>query len=87
MSRLDVTSTEFRSRPGRYLDEAGRRPVFITQDEGPVRVLLDIDEYERLKRHDTRRAMHPADLPDHLKDELEKGWRGEPTPELDHLLR
>ena len=37
-------------------------------------------------KHDTRRALYPDELPEHLKAELEKGFDGETTPELDHLM-
>ncbi len=47
---------------------------------------IDIEEYERLKRYDTRQALYPHELSDELKAELEKGYQGEATPELDHLL-
>lgn len=47
-----VTSTDFQNRAGQYLDESGKGPVFITRYDRPVRVLLDIDEYERLSRID-----------------------------------
>ena len=49
-----VTSTEFRARAGVYLDEAGKQPVFITKHDRVTRVVLDIDEYERLKAQDDR---------------------------------
>ncbi len=81
-----VTSTEFQTRAGQYLDEAGKAPVFITRYDRPVRVLIDIDEYQRLKEFDTREALYPYELSDELKNELEEGFKGELTPELDHLL-
>lgn len=47
-----VASTEFQNRAGLYLDQAAKAPVFITRHRRPVRVLIDIEEYERLKSRD-----------------------------------
>lgn len=55
MAHKTVTSTEFRNKAGLYLDEAGKTPVFITKHGREARVLLDIEEYERLKALDARR--------------------------------
>lgn len=87
MTDKTVPSTEFQNRAGRWIDESGKAPVFITRYDRPVRVLLDIEEYERLKSYDTRKALAPHELSDALKAELEKGYQGEPTPELDHLMK
>lgn len=87
MAHMTVTSTEFQTRAGKYLDEAAKAPVYITRHERPVRVLVDVAEYERLKEFDTRRAYLVEDLPDHIKADIERGYKGEQTPELDHLLK
>lgn len=88
MEPKSVTATEFQHRAGQYLDEAGRGPVFITRYRRPMRVLIDIEEYKRLKRRDdTRKALYPHELSDEIRAELEKGYRGEPTPGLDRLLK
>ena len=84
---INVTSTEFQTRAGRYIESSGKQPVFITKHDRPVRVLIDVDEYERLKAHDTRQALAPHELDDEFKSELEKGFQGAPTPELDHLMK
>ena len=86
MDQHNISSTEFQQKAGRYLDEAGKAPVFITRYDRPVRVLLDIDEYERLKKYDTRRALYPHELSDELKAEFDHGYQGENTPELDQYL-
>lgn len=86
MSDTTVSSTEFQTRAGQYIDEAGKAPVFITKHNRPLRVLIDVEEYERLKSLDTRRAYYPEELPDHIRAELEKGFQGEATPDLDHLM-
>ncbi len=44
-----VTATEFKNRTGRYLDDAARAPVMITRFGRPVRILLDIEDYESLQ--------------------------------------
>jgi prevent-host-death family protein len=49
MTDTIVTATEFQNHVGRYLDAAARAPVFITKHRRPVRVLLDIEDYERLR--------------------------------------
>ena len=82
MDTKNISSSEFQQRAGRYLDESGKAPVFITRYGRPARVLLDIDEYERLKSYDTRRALYPHELSDDLKAELANGYQGEDTPAL-----
>ena len=81
-----VTSTDFQNRAGQYLDEAAKAPIFITRYDRPVRVLIDVEEYQRLKRCDTRQALYPHELSDALKAELEKGYQGRHLPELDQLM-
>lgn len=87
MTGKTVTATGFKTHTGRYLDEAAKEPVFITRHGRCTRVLLDIDEYERLNSYDTRRTYAPHELPEEIKEELEKGYQGRGTPELDHLLK
>ena len=87
MATKNVTSTEFQNRAGQYLEQSAKEPILITRYDRPIRVLLDIEEYERLKRYDTRRALSPDELSDELKEELERGYQGELTPELDDLMR
>jgi prevent-host-death family protein len=64
MADTIVASSEFQTRAGLYLDQAGKSPVFITKHKRPSRVLLDIDEYNRLKARDTRIAYLCEDLPE-----------------------
>jgi hypothetical protein len=52
-----------------------------------VRVLIDVEEYHRLKRGDTRQSFYPHELSDALKAELEKGYPGRHLPELDGLMK
>lgn len=62
MPELTVASTEFQNRAGLYLERSAKTPVFITRHNRPVRVLLDIDEYQRLKARDTRQAISAEEL-------------------------
>lgn len=88
MDQKRITSTEFQNHAGQYIDEAGREPVFITRYDRPVRVLIDIQEYERLKSFDTREYydLRTDKLPDDLLAELEKGYQGKEDTELDRLM-
>jgi prevent-host-death family protein len=86
MDEKSISSTEFQNKVGRYIDESAKAPVFITRYDRPMRVLLDIDEYERLKSYDTRKAYYPHELGDDIKKEFELGYQGEQTPDLDHLM-
>lgn len=45
-----VTSTEFQTRAGLYLDRAASGPVVITRHRRPSRVLLDVEHYRRLQK-------------------------------------
>ena len=58
MPQKTVTSTEFQARAGSYIEHAAKAPVIITKHSRPTRVLIDFEEYERLKSYDdTRRAV------------------------------
>jgi prevent-host-death family protein len=71
MADTIVASSEFQTRAGLYLDQAGKAPVFITKHKRPSRVLLDIDEYNRLKARDTRVVYKTEDLPEDIIKALE----------------
>ena len=81
-----VASTEFQARAGLYFEESGKEPVFITRYNRPARVLLDIEEYERLKRRDTREALAVEDLSWEEIENLSADDYGEVDPELEKLL-
>ncbi|MFC7292987.1 type II toxin-antitoxin system Phd/YefM family antitoxin [Hirschia litorea] len=51
-----VTSTEFQNNAGRFLDEARKIPIGIQKHGHKSHVLLDIDEYNRLKSMDETNA-------------------------------
>lgn len=87
MPTKEVSSTYFQNHAGQYLEESAKRPVFITRYNHPVRVLLDIEEYERLKSFDTRKAFYPHELSENQKSLFDNGYQGEETPELEHLVK
>jgi prevent-host-death family protein len=81
-----VTSTEFRNRAGQYLDEAAKAPIIITKHSRPSRVLIDFEQYERMKRYDTREYVRVEDL---TAEEAEGIATAEIDPRhdtLDHLF-
>ena len=82
MIERNVTATEFQNRAGLYLEESARAPVVVTRHGRPSRVLIDIEEYERLKRGDTRQAIRPEELTDKEIAALEST---EMDPRHDHL--
>lgn len=49
MEQRKITATDFKNRAGQYIDEAAKAPIYITRYDRPVRVLMDVSEYERLK--------------------------------------
>lgn len=82
-----VTSRALNREFGKYRVKAHQEGVIITHHGNDDLALISADEYERLKELDTRRAYYPPELPDEIKTELEKGFQGRRTPELDHLLK
>lgn len=84
--RLTVPSTEFQTRAGLYMERAAKAPVFITKHRRPVRVLIDIEEYERLKARDTRQAYYAHELPDEWVAALEASDTSHIDPALDDLM-
>lgn len=71
MGDITVASTEFQNHAGLYMDQAAKGPVFITKHNRPNRVLMDIDEYNRLKARDTRVAYWTHELPQAAIEALE----------------
>jgi prevent-host-death family protein len=86
MSDISVTATEFQARAGRYIEQSAKAPVFITKHSRPARVLIDIDEYERLKARDTRRAYAVEELPDEWVEALKSADYGKADPKLEKLM-
>ncbi|WP_439634750.1 type II toxin-antitoxin system prevent-host-death family antitoxin [Glycocaulis sp.] len=87
MSKISVTATEFQTRAGLYIEQAAKAPVFITKHRRTARVLIDIDEYERLKARDTRQNHLTHALPDQWADALAGAQYGDADPELEALLK
>ncbi len=67
-----VTASEFIKKIGTLSEQAQREPVTITNHGRDSLVLMSATEFKRLKALDTRVALHPAELPDDLKEELLK---------------
>ncbi len=84
MPAKTVTSTEFRARASRYLDDAAKAPIYITRHNRPLRVLIDYEEYKRLKKYDTRGYVSPADLTEAERRALDNV---RVDPRYDHLDR
>ena len=81
-----VASTEFQNRAGLYIERAAKSPVFITRHRRPVRVLLDIEEYERLKARDSRQAWYADELPSEWEAALAEADFSHIDPSLDKLI-
>jgi prevent-host-death family protein len=75
MTEVIVASTEFQNRAGTYMEQAAKAPVFITKHNRPVRVLLDIEEYRKL-----RRSYREALLVTELSDDDMAALAGAPLP-------
>lgn len=84
--QVTITATEFREKSGAWIDAAAKGPVFITKHERPSRVLLDIDEYERLKSLDSRKAFSVSDMPEDHKQAIRDADYGPVDPELEKLM-
>lgn len=82
-----VSATEFQTRAGLYIEQSGKAPVFITKHRRLARVLIDIEEYERLKARDTRQAYLTEDLPDEWAEALMAADYGPVDPKLEALMK
>jgi len=82
-----VSATEFQNRAGLYIEQSGKEPVLITKHSRPARVLLDIEEYERLKARDTRRAYTTEALPAEWADALAAAVYGETDAQVEKLMK
>ena len=86
MASLRVTSSEFQKEYGRYSTLAKRQAVTITNHGRAELVVLDAEEYERLRLLDTRVAMPTDALTEAGLDELERSEIPEETRKLDVLV-
>lgn len=67
-----VTSTEFQRNVGTYTDTAMREPVIITSHKREKLVLISAEDYRRLRKLDSRRAIHPSEMPEDVKKALDE---------------
>jgi prevent-host-death family protein len=79
-----VASANFPEEFGRYSEVAQREPVVITDHGRDSLVLLSASEFARLAALDTRRVYHPAELPDDLREALERAEAPDWTTQYDH---
>ena len=85
-----VSASEFKNRAGRYLEQAATGAVVITRYDRPSRVLVDYEEFARLKElathRPTREAMRVEDLPEDAVEALRKADFSHIDPELNKLM-
>lgn len=74
MARNDITysTSDFSRKSGDIIAEALRRPVTITQRSKPRLVILNIEDYERMRQQADARLVGTLEtMPDTLLDEVE----------------
>jgi prevent-host-death family protein len=81
-----VTSAEFQRNVGLYQDKALTEPVTITKNGRERLVLLSVEEYHRLKRHD-RRVFTIDEVSDDQIAALEKSQMSPGHEHLDAELK
>ena len=86
MAETRVTASEFQKEYGRYASLAKRRAVTVTNHGRDELVVLDAQEYERLRKLDDRVAMPVEALSEADLDRLEKSEIPEHTKRLNHLV-
>lgn len=64
------SSTELANRTGDVLAAAAEAPITIARHGKPRFVMLSTEQYERLRRADTRRAFNVSDLTDAEAEKL-----------------
>ena len=73
MARPVFTTSDLSRKSGDIIAEAMRQPVTITQRNKPRFVLLNVDDYERLKEYaDHRRAYTLETMPDDIFEAMKK---------------
>jgi prevent-host-death family protein len=85
MKSMRITASQFQKEYGRYASLARRQAVTITNHGRAELVVLDAEEYERLRRLDSRVAMPVEALSEADLDRLEQSKIPEETKKLDHL--
>jgi PHD/YefM family antitoxin component YafN of YafNO toxin-antitoxin module len=81
-----VSAAEFQRYIGRYQDLALTQPVAVTRNGRERTVMISIDEYHRLKRHD-RQVLGLADVTDADIATLEATRAPESSKAFDDELR
>ncbi len=81
-----VTSSDFQKEYGRYSTLAKRQPVTITNHGRAELVVLDAEEYERLRQLDSRVAMPTEALTETELEDFERSEIPEETRKLDVLV-
>jgi prevent-host-death family protein len=86
MAQTIFTTSDLSRRSGDIIAEAMRQPVTITQRDKPRLVVLNIEEYEQLRRYaDHRRAYRIEDIPDDLFEDIVKAvedYANEPDDDI-----
>jgi prevent-host-death family protein len=73
MTRPVFTTSDLSRKSGDIIAEAMRQPVTITQRNKPRFVLLNVEDYERLREYaDHRQAFTLETMPDDLFEEMKK---------------
>jgi prevent-host-death family protein len=73
MQNPTYTTSDFSRKSGDIIADALRQPVTITQRNKPRLIVLNIDDYTRLRmRADTRQAGRTEDMSDQLFAEVER---------------
>ncbi len=86
MANTRVTSSQFQKEYGRYSSMAKREPVTVTNHGRDELVIVDAQEYERLRRLDDRVAIPVEALSEADLDRLEKSKIPGHTKDLNHLV-
>ena len=67
------TTSDLSRRSGDVIAEAMREPVMITQRDKPRLVILNVDDYERLREYaDHRHVLTPETIDRELLEKMEK---------------
>jgi prevent-host-death family protein len=73
MQNPTCATSDFSKKSGDIIADALRHPVTITQRNKPRLIVLNIEDYARLRRQaDLRRASRTEDMSDELFAEVEK---------------
>jgi prevent-host-death family protein len=79
-----VSSAELQRKFGTYSEIAQREPVTITNHGRDSLVLISINDYERLRSFDTRRAFYAREAPEEFVRALEVAKPPEWTKMYNH---